>query len=463
MKHILILFCSLFIISNAFAGIDLTCEVETDFVNQNCVADSVGDVGFPSGLTGTGFDIDQICFYYDGNIDDLYVGISAYGDIFFGDADGNDTDGSSSALVVDVADFGVGETFGMAFDLDGDGSGTTFNTSTVDALVGVTSSDSLDDLGVFAVDSTYDPLFNPDAFGSQSDIEAEIYNEPSATCHDLEFVVHNFKQISTHGVVDVASIVYLRAFASSYPSDGVADDSIPDAGSDSESVAQNIFDFDADGIEDWDEMDNYGSSPNDSDSDDDEITDGTEVNGTNPTDPMAADTDADTCDDGFEDANQNGAFEPALGESNPNDTDTDDDGLNDCIEQTGSNPTDPNDDDSDNDGLLDGSEDANHNGVFEPELEETNPNDPDTDDGGVNDGDEVLNGFDPLDSSDDAAAEAALASGDTGFNQVQGGGVNCALNLQYDRSVGSVGSVVWLCGLFVLLACFRRGTARCAH
>ncbi|WP_158501810.1 Ig-like domain-containing protein [Vitiosangium sp. GDMCC 1.1324] len=66
--------------------------------------------------------------------------------------------------------------------------------------------------------------------------------------------------------------------------------------------------------------------------------------------------------------------------------DTDNDGIPDSIETaTGTNP---NDDDSDDDGILDGNEDANGNGIFEPELGETNPRRTDTDGDGIQDGTE---------------------------------------------------------------------------
>ena len=65
------------------------------------------------------------------------------------------------------------------------------------------------------------------------------------------------------------------------------------------------------------------------------------------------------------------------------DPDADNDALFDGTEITGSNPTDPDDSDSDDDVLLDGQEDANRNGAWD--AGETNPNNPDTDGEGLTD------------------------------------------------------------------------------
>jgi len=135
----------------------------------------------------------------------------------------------------------------------------------------------------------------------------------------------------------------------------------------------------------------------DPDSDDDGLLDGTELTGTNPTDPNDPDSDDDGLLDGQEDANHSGGLDP--GETNPNDADSDDDGLLDGIEVNGANPTDPLDADSDDDGLLDGVEDANHNGQVDPG--ETDPNNADTDGDGLSDGIEVGLGSDPTNPDSD--------------------------------------------------------------
>ena len=65
--------------------------------------------------------------------------------------------------------------------------------------------------------------------------------------------------------------------------------------------------------------------------------------------------------------------------------DSDGDGLPDYLESQGC--TDPYDADTDDDGISDGVEDANHNGVVDPD--ETDPCDIDTDDDGIQDGTEL--------------------------------------------------------------------------
>ncbi len=93
-----------------------------------------------------------------------------------------------------------------------------------------------------------------------------------------------------------------------------------------------------------------------------------------------------------------------IGGTDPNDTDSDDDGISDGIEDYNGNgivdsgESDPNDSDSDDDGLDDGEEDANQNGIVDPG--ETDPTDSDSDDDGYSDGDEVAGGSDPNDPGD---------------------------------------------------------------
>lgn len=419
-----------------FASITLTGDVAGDFTNENCLEDEGGqDVGLPSGVAATGWDIDRVCFYYDGSTDDLHVGVMTINNAIFGDADGDGDPGASSTSgIVDQADLGSGESFVISLDLDGDSRDSDFDVNTVDLLVGVANGDDINDLGAYNVANSYDPLNNPSlGFGGTSQAAVTLFAHPSVSVRDLEFTIHDFKQISVNGVSEIINNVELQVFAGSTVDAGIGDDYLPDIET---SVTHNLFDFDEDGLEDWDELDNQGTDPADSDTDDDGITDGTEVNGDNPTNPNDADTDDDACNDGFEDGNQNGAFEPDLGETDPNTADTDGDGLDDCTELTCVAPTDPNDADTDDDGLLDGAEDANGNCIHEPGLGETDPNNPDTDGGGVNDGDEVDFGFDPNDPSDDDAAAGEIAA--SVVNRVQGGGINCSLSL----AVAGRGSLV---------------------
>jgi MYXO-CTERM domain-containing protein len=201
-------------------------------------------------------------------------------------------------------------------------------------------------------------------------------------------------------------------------------------------------DNDNDGLTNLEEEEDLGTDPDDPDSDDDGIDDGTEIGGDNPTDPSDPDSDGDgLCDgplavlgvcDGGEDADADGVVDE--GETDPRDADSDDDGVDDGTEMMVYD-SDPLDADSDNDGILDGTEvglTADDIGVdtdtsagnfvadADPDTV-TDPTDDDTDDGGVSDGDEDTdhNGrvdegeFDPLDPADDLCIFADDCDGDT--------------------------------------------------
>ncbi|MFT6395757.1 MAG: hypothetical protein ACJAYU_000499 [Bradymonadia bacterium] len=160
-------------------------------------------------------------------------------------------------------------------------------------------------------------------------------------------------------------------------------------------------DMNADGVRDEDE-----TNPNDEDTDNGSVDDGTEVieNATDPLDPTddlppGIDPDGDglATDD-----------EIVIG-TDPRDPDTDDDGLLDGVEVNGDNPTDPLDPDSDADGLCDGSgtvapfcssgEDLDLDGTFDDG--ESDPNDADTDDDCLTDGEEIRLGSDPTNPDSD--------------------------------------------------------------
>lgn len=110
-----------------------------------------------------------------------------------------------------------------------------------------------------------------------------------------------------------------------------------------------------------------GTDPLDADTDDDDLTDGEEVN-TYGTDPLNPDSDSDELNDGAE---------VALG-TDPLDADSDDDSLTDG-EEVNTYGTDPLDPDTDDDELTDG---------LEIEYG-TDPLDPDTDGDGIPDGEDV--------------------------------------------------------------------------
>lgn len=150
------------------------------------------------------------------------------------------------------------------------------------------------------------------------------------------------------------------------------------------------LDTDSDGLNDWEEMNEYNTDPLTADSDGDGLSDGEEVNEYN-TDPNNADTDGDGLQDGAEVNSYN---------TDPNEADSDGDGLNDG-EEVNEYRTDPNSSDSDGDGLNDYDEVMEYN---------TDPNNNDSDGDGFTDSQEVEMGTNPNDGSD----PAYLKDGDLG-------------------------------------------------
>lgn len=217
-------------------------------------------------------------------------------------------------------------------------------------------------------------------------------------------------------------------------SDGLSDTAELSAGTDPDDS-----DSDDDGLNDGDEVNSYETDPLDSDSDDEGLLDGEEVLTYN-TDPNNSDTDGDSLDDKIEvdnelnpnDANDAttdddgdglaNADEILIYDTDLHDSDSDDDSLSDGDEvniyltnplddDTDSDDlednqeilmgADPNDTDSDDDGLTDGSEVYTHT---------TSPTDSDSDDDGLNDGDEVnIYGSNP---NDDDSDNDGLSDGD---------------------------------------------------
>lgn len=212
-------------------------------------------------------------------------------------------------------------------------------------------------------------------------------------------------------------------------------------------------DTDNDGLSDDLETNFYGTDPSDPDSDDDELSDGLEVElGSDPSDP---DTDDDLLDDGEE---------YALG-SDPLRADTDDDGLTDGAEVNsyGTDPllidtdadqlsdqaevehwnTDPVNMDTDQDQLTDGAEISLG----------TDPLVSDTDEDGLDDGTEVNSGTDPLNK-------------DTDGDGVDDGDDPTPLLGANSKSGSLLGAAVWLglavavVGLFRLLAFQRQSIVK---
>jgi len=209
-----------------------------------------------------------------------------------------------------------------------------------------------------------------------------------------------------------------------YNSDPASSDSDNDGLTDGEEVytyntSPTNSDSDGDGLLDGEEVHTYNTSPTDPDSDNDGMTDGWEIaNSLDPLDPSDAlldpdndglinleeyqnstdPHDSDSDDDELLDGEEVNTYN-----TDPNNPDSDEDGLSDSAEVNIHN-TDPNNPDSDNDGLTDGEE---------VNIYSTDPNNPDSDGDTMLDGWEVENGLNPL------INDSLLDPDNDGFNNVQ--------------------------------------------
>jgi hypothetical protein len=206
-----------------------------------------------------------------------------------------------------------------------------------------------------------------------------------------------------------------------------------------------LADPDGDGITNEQE-EQWGTDPNDPDSDDDGLLDGKEIL-TTGSDPLNPDTDGDGLSD-FEEYEELG--------TDPNDVDTDDDGLDDGDEIDES--TDPLRPDTDEDGLLDGEEiDVG-----------SDPHDPDTDGDGIYDGpdglgdeddDGIPNVLDPTDDREVSEVDPGDGDDDDDDDDTTsdfGTGCDGCRDCSSDAT-GRRGGVGWLALLAVVALRRRRG------
>jgi hypothetical protein len=175
--------------------------------------------------------------------------------------------------------------------------------------------------------------------------------------------------------------------------DGIDDLEEVTTGSDGYRTDPNAADSDGDGLTDVEEIDTYSTNPNNPDTDSDGLQDGDELN-KYFTNPLVPDASLDSDSDGLTNVEEVDIYE-----TDPNDDDSDDDGLSDGEEVVAGADgyvTDPNLADTDGDGLDDLEEIIDGIDGYQ-----TDPTDEDSDDDGLNDGDEYIEGTDPNDNDSD--------------------------------------------------------------
>jgi hypothetical protein len=186
----------------------------------------VGDVGIPNNFppgTISGWDLEDLRFYYDLENDVMYVGMNFAG--IAGDADGDGDPGHTSAALgqnggIDFPDFGDSESFFVSFDTNRDG--------LADVLVGVSA---LVDITGFTAAVALPGPPTPFSFGAPLPANTGVvFGNTSAQAPDIEFTIPNFSQLPgfTEGLnrFDQAVMFNAGAFAGSLADDGFGEDNI---------------------------------------------------------------------------------------------------------------------------------------------------------------------------------------------------------------------------------------------
>ena len=396
-----------------------------EFINPGLVVGDGPIVATATSTDGETSELSRSTRAIDLDADDDDDGLTNEEEVEAGtDLDNSDTDGDGIDDGIEV--HGDNPTDPTSADTDGDGlcdgplsvtdicaegEDTNANGAQDEGETDPTDEDTDDggvDDGTEVLDHGTDPLYggddrggDPDGDGLTNEEEAEIGTDPIDPDTDDD------------GIDDGTET---RAENPTSPLDPDTDgDRLCDGPLSVTDVCVGGEDLNADGVRDEDESD-----PNDEDTDNGSVDDGTEVidQGTDPLDPTD-DLPPGTDPDGDGLATDD---EIDVG-TDPQDPDTDDDGLLDGVEVHGDNPTDPLDPDSDDDGLCDGSgtvapicssgEDLNLDGRWD--ADESDPNDADTDDDCLIDGLEIELGADPTNPDSDGdgvldGTEAGIAA-----------------------------------------------------
>ncbi|MBX7148200.1 hypothetical protein K1X76_03880 [bacterium] len=266
-----------------------TGDIEADFKDINCITDPL-DVGIPEalqnlGLNTSGWDMEKVCFFYDGSEDTMHVGVKTYDGKIFGDADGNGDPSSGETVpgleYEDLANLGrkgnsAGEAFFILWDLNGDAKTLPaegiigMNGGSVDIMTGLAFGHNYADFGRYIPNSTFITFLpqNESFYNLESTITP--FAQPSQTYPYSEFSIPAFTQ-----GYQIDPRVTLYVFAGSNVDAGIGDDYI--------TKTKNVFDDDEDDCWDWVELKN-GTNPNDPEENCDE-TPSTPENPEDPTNP----------------------------------------------------------------------------------------------------------------------------------------------------------------------------------
>ncbi|CAN5621028.1 hypothetical protein BH10CHL1_BH10CHL1_40930 [soil metagenome] len=217
-----------------------TGNAATDFTSPGVIKinDLQGDVGmplpdFPVG-TRSGWDMRSVYLEYDQATDTMYVGIDCI--VICGDAD-NDGDPNTTGPILgkpvsqgglggkDVADFGIGESFGLIIDTNNDFTGTV---GAFDVVIGVKNSDNLANLGAYVYTGNVGGQLRDTGWDAKLPNAVTLFAPPSATTPDLEFSIANFSTLPGFPAGQPIQAYKLQMAMGSIVDDGIGEDYAPD-------------------------------------------------------------------------------------------------------------------------------------------------------------------------------------------------------------------------------------------
>ena len=210
-----------------FTG-DVTVDFDANADGVLVVADPGGqDVPIPSPPfeAPTGYDIEDIRFFYDRLTDTLYVGINTI--TIAGDAD-NDGDPNETGPDLgemegrDEVDFANSESFGVVFDTDNDGDG--------DVVAGVGCFTDITSFGTYQFSGILHVPFC--GFGPPLPSQSGTTTNPATMGPDLEFTIPNFSGLPglPYDTLTQPFTVGILGFQGSFSDTPIGEDHVPSQG-----------------------------------------------------------------------------------------------------------------------------------------------------------------------------------------------------------------------------------------